>query len=59
MYHKDADIILIAYKYLLNFDMRRSLDIQLKNSIIIVDEAHNIMQAAEEIIEYDIKNSDI
>lgn len=35
------------------------MDISLENSIIIIDEAHNIMQAAEEIIEIEIKNSDI
>jgi hypothetical protein len=34
--------------------MRRSLDIQLENAIIIIDEAHNAMQAAESITEFEI-----
>ena len=54
MYHQDADIVLLSYQYLLSHSMRRSLDVQLENAIIIIDEAHNAMQAAESITEFEI-----
>jgi Rad3-related DNA helicase len=37
-----ADIILMPYNYLIDDKIRRNLNIKWHNSIIIVDEAHNI-----------------
>ena len=57
MYHKDADIILVPYNYLLSQSYREKMDIDLNKSIIIIDEAHNIMQAAESVIDTEISHS--
>lgn len=35
------------------------MGIQLNKSIIIIDEAHNVMQAAESIIDIEISHSEI
>ena len=35
------------------------MGINLNKSIIIIDEAHNVMQAAESIIDIEISHSDI
>eukprot|EP00668_Euglena_longa_P012852 GGOE01015347.1.p1 GENE.GGOE01015347.1~~GGOE01015347.1.p1 ORF type:complete len:1110 (-),score=252.04 GGOE01015347.1:226-3090(-) len=37
-----ADIIFLPYNYLVDPDIRRTLQLSLKNNIVIVDEAHNI-----------------
>lgn len=36
------DIVVVPYQYILDPDLRKSLQINLKSSIIIFDEAHNI-----------------
>ncbi|WUR05110.1 RAD3-like DNA-binding helicase [Vairimorpha necatrix] len=39
---EDADLIFAPYNYLLDRNIRSNTDIDLNNSIIIIDEAHNI-----------------
>lgn len=39
---KEADIVFCPYNYLFDPVIRRSMGINLKNSVVIVDEAHNI-----------------
>eukprot|EP00667_Euglena_gracilis_P001347 EG_transcript_1347 len=37
-----ADIVFLPYNYLVDPDIRRTLQLSLKNNIVIIDEAHNI-----------------
>ena len=37
----------MTYNYLLDTDIRENLKINLENSIVIIDEAHNIIETAE------------
>jgi Rad3-related DNA helicase len=39
---KKADIVFMPYNYLLDSSMRRNFSINLAQSIIIIDEAHNV-----------------
>lgn len=45
--HVDADLVLIPYNFLLSKGMRDRMNIELRDAIIVIDEAHNITQAAE------------
>ena len=46
---KTAQLIVMSYNYLIDDDIRSSLglDKQITNSIIIFDEAHNIIEVCE------------
>ncbi len=41
-----ADIIFVPYNYLINPEFRQKVGLDLKDKIILVDEAHNIANAA-------------
>jgi len=43
-----ANVVLVPYGYLLAENIRKTLKIDWQNSIIIIDEAHNIIEEAEE-----------
>ena len=43
----EADIIVTTYNYILDPRIRKSMEIKIKDKIIIIDEAHNICKAAE------------
>ena len=45
----EADIIFVPYNYLINSTLRKNIGLNLKNSILIFDEAHNIFNSAESI----------
>ncbi|KAJ8312439.1 hypothetical protein KUTeg_009812 [Tegillarca granosa] len=45
---KDADIIFCPYNYLVDPVIREAMEIELKDQIIILDEAHNIEDSARE-----------
>ncbi|KAM4699103.1 Fanconi anemia group J protein [Discoglossus pictus] len=45
---KEADIVFCPYNYLLDSQIRESLDINLKDQVVILDEAHNIEDCARE-----------
>ncbi|XP_074079656.1 Fanconi anemia group J protein [Macrotis lagotis] len=50
----DADIVFCPYNYLLDSQIRESMDINLKEQIIILDEAHNIEDCARESASYSV-----
>ncbi|KAJ8952435.1 hypothetical protein NQ318_014527, partial [Aromia moschata] len=54
-----ADIIFMPYNYLLDPLARKALGLELSNSIVILDEAHNIERNCEEAASLQIKSSDI
>jgi Rad3-related DNA helicase len=43
-----SDLILMPYQYLISKNIRESLEVDFDNSIVIIDEAHNIISACEE-----------
>lgn len=43
-----VDVLFIPYNYLLDRNVAVNSDINLKNAVIIFDEAHNIHKSAEE-----------
>ncbi|XP_057571236.1 Fanconi anemia group J protein isoform X1 [Hippopotamus amphibius kiboko] len=45
---QDADIIFCPYNYLLDAQIRETMDINLKEQVVILDEAHNIEDCARE-----------
>jgi regulator of telomere elongation helicase 1 len=44
---EDADIVFMPYNYILDCEILMKYDINITNSILIFDEAHNLAQAAE------------
>jgi len=54
---KHADLILMPYQYLIDEKIRENFEIDYKNSVVIVDEAHNIGSVCEEVSSMDITDS--
>ncbi|CAI2371405.1 unnamed protein product [Moneuplotes crassus] len=54
---KSADLILIPYNYLLDEKIRANLEINFKNSIVIIDEAHNILERCESVSSVDLNEA--
>ena len=52
-----ADMIVVPYTYILSKAQRKANNIDLKNSVIIVDEAHNIGQAAEDAFSFEMSST--
>ncbi|CAH6775846.1 Brip1 [Phodopus roborovskii] len=50
----EADIIFCPYNYLLDAQIRESMDIKLKEQVVILDEAHNIEECARESASYSV-----
>uniref|UniRef100_A0A1A9ZNW8 Helicase ATP-binding domain-containing protein n=1 Tax=Glossina pallidipes TaxID=7398 RepID=A0A1A9ZNW8_GLOPL len=55
----DADITFMPYNYLLDPIARKANKVELHNTIIILDEAHNIEKICEECASVQIKSSDV
>ena len=49
----------MPYNYLLSTRIRKNIQMSLRNKVIIVDEAHNIGEAAEESIELELRLNDL
>ena len=45
-----VNVILAPYNYLLNPEIRKSVNLDLKDAIIVFDEAHNITNSAEQAL---------
>ena len=43
------NILLIPYNYILSADIRKSIKLKFKNSIIVFDEAHNVENFAKQV----------
>ncbi|KAH8387488.1 hypothetical protein KR093_007325 [Drosophila rubida] len=56
---KDADITFMPYNYLLDPKARKANKIDLSNTIVILDEAHNIEKICEESASVQIRTSDV
>lgn len=54
-----ADIVFMPYNYLLDPKARKANNIELHNSIIILDEAHNVGKMCEESASIQLKSSDL
>ncbi|KAG9492732.1 hypothetical protein GDO78_000954, partial [Eleutherodactylus coqui] len=55
----EADIIFCPYNYLLDSQIRESMDICLKEQIVILDEAHNIEDCARESASYSVTDAQL
>uniref|UniRef100_A0A8B9FBX3 DNA 5'-3' helicase n=1 Tax=Amazona collaria TaxID=241587 RepID=A0A8B9FBX3_9PSIT len=55
----DADIVFCPYNYLLDPQIRESMDINLKGQVVILDEAHNIEDCARESTSYGVTESQL
>lgn len=56
---ESADILFMPYNYLLDPKIRKANNLEISNSIIILDEAHNVEKMCEESASMQIKSSDI
>ncbi|KFV17727.1 Fanconi anemia group J protein, partial [Tauraco erythrolophus] len=54
-----ADIVFCPYNYLLDPQIRESMDINLKGQVVILDEAHNIEDCARESVSYGVTESQL
>lgn len=48
----NVDLAIIPYHYILTPSIRRKLPLQIENSVIIFDEAHNLERICEEIMSF-------
>lgn len=54
-----ADLIFMPYNYLLDSKYRKGLKLDYANSIIILDEAHNIGPCCEDVTSFNIKEENL
>ena len=54
---QSADLILMPYNYIIDEEIRERTKISYRNSIIIIDEAHNIAGCSEESTSFDINTN--
>ncbi|NXP50902.1 FANCJ protein, partial [Heliornis fulica] len=54
-----ADIVFCPYNYLLDPQIRDSMEIKLKDQVVILDEAHNIEDCARESVSYGVTESQL
>eukprot|EP00158_Paraphelidium_tribonemae_P005716 Partr_v1_DN27482_c3_g1_i1_m71996 putative helicase 1 len=54
-----ADLVFCPYNYLIDPSLRETLNINLKNSIMVIDEAHNIEDSARGAGSFEMSNEDL
>lgn len=55
----EADIVFMPYNYLIDRSTQRNFGIRLDHSIVIIDEAHNIKDAAESTQSFELSLTSI
>ena len=55
----DADLIFMPYNYVLDFKLRQINSVDLKNAIILLDEAHNVEKTCEEAASFELSTYDL
>ncbi|KAM3936095.1 Fanconi anemia group J protein [Leptodactylus fuscus] len=55
----EADIVFCPYNYLLDSQIRESMDICLKDQVVILDEAHNIEDCARESASFSVTDAQL
>ncbi|XP_063003371.1 regulator of telomere elongation helicase 1 [Elgaria multicarinata webbii] len=56
---QQADIIFMPYNYLLDSKSRRAHNLDLKGTVVILDEAHNVEKMCEELASFDLTPYDL
>nr|XP_008117805.1 PREDICTED: regulator of telomere elongation helicase 1 isoform X1 [Anolis carolinensis] len=56
---QQADIIFMPYNYLLDSKSRRAHNLDLKGTVVILDEAHNVEKQCEELASFDLTPYDL
>jgi len=56
---KEADLIFMPYNYVLDFKARSAHGIDLNNTVILLDEAHNVESVCESNASFDLTSFDI
>jgi regulator of telomere elongation helicase 1 len=56
---KDVELLFIPYDYLINPATRESLQVTLKNSIVIFDEGHNIERSCESAASFELGSKEL
>ncbi|XP_029075925.1 regulator of telomere elongation helicase 1 isoform X17 [Monodon monoceros] len=56
---QQADIIFMPYNYLLDAKSRRAYGIDLKGTVVVFDEAHNVEKMCEEAASFDLTPHDV
>eukprot|EP00117_Sycon_ciliatum_P014492 scpid19663/ scgid14733/ Regulator of telomere elongation helicase 1 len=54
-----ADIIFMPYNYILDAKTRHAFGVDLNNTIVILDEAHNVERMCEESSSFDLTSTDV
>ena len=53
-----SDIVFMPYNYIFDEDINKIMEIDIENSIIIIDEAHNVRKVCEDSKSVEIKSTD-
>ncbi|XP_043250387.1 Fanconi anemia group J protein homolog isoform X1 [Colletes gigas] len=56
---EQADIIFCPYNYIIDPDIRESIQLMVKNQVIILDEAHNIEDICRDSASYNFRDDDL
>mmetsp|Transcript_9336 Transcript_9336/g.15513 ORF Transcript_9336/g.15513 Transcript_9336/m.15513 type:complete len:1023 (-) Transcript_9336:43-3111(-) len=56
---QEVDLLFIPYDYLINPQTRESLQVSLKNSILIFDEGHNIEKSCESVASFELTAAEL
>jgi Fanconi anemia group J protein len=49
----------MPYNYLIDARLRKTFELDFKNTILIIDEAHNIRESAEEVSTFEISQDQL